>query len=402
MTTTTTTATATAPFITLHALQAFPPSLLNRDDANAAKQIVYGDTTRIRVSAQCARRAIRTAMRTHRIEGADYALRTSRFPALTAQVLNTDHNRPLDIATAKTAAVFRALKFKATDKGNTAAMIFASEDFPARLAGLVDEHWDTIGDTPAAAENLDDPTPSEQQTGGGGEDQSAKKSTVPQELVAEASAALDVGRAIDLALFGRMLAEKPSGGRIDGAAGIAHAISVDAAAIEPDWWSAVDDAAPADEPAASNLGMSMVSAPVLYRQASLDRRALRRNLDAAGTQADALAAAGEASFIEWFIRAVPTAKQRSSVAATLPSLVVASSGDQVLSAAHAFTAPVTGTDVIGSASAKLLATLDRAAHALAGALTHHVLCTDPALDTHLGARPHTTSITEFIDTINTH
>lgn len=370
----------TAPFVTLHAIQAFPPSLLNRDDSNATKQIVFGDTTRVRVSAQSLRRAIRTAMRQHRISGADYALRSNRFPALAAGVLAERHGRSLPAAIAKAGAVFQALKFKVTDKGNTAVMIFANEVFPVVLADLVNTHWDAITDSPAGAAETKPP--------------------VPDELVSAASTALDVGRTLDLALFGRMLAEKPNGGRVDGAAGVAHAWSVDAAAIEPDWWAAVDDAAGDDEPASSNLGVSMVSAPVLYRHASLDRRALRRNLAVSTPTAEALAIDGAASFIEWFVRATPSAKQRSSVAATLPSLVVASIGDQVLSAANAFATPVTGPDVMATAATRLLATLDRGADALGGSITHRVLCTDPALDEHLRDRGDTTtSIAEFINAI---
>ncbi|WP_102144373.1 type I-E CRISPR-associated protein Cas7/Cse4/CasC [Mycobacterium hubeiense] len=364
----TTAATTVAPFVTLHALQAFPPSLLNRDDSNTAKQIVIGDTLRVRVSAQSAKRAIRQSMRAHRLAGHEYGLRTSRFPALTAAVLVEEFGRPADVAAAKTAAVFRKLNLKATNKGDTAVLVFGREALPSTLAAVIDKAWEQIGDE------------------------------VPADTLTAARTALDPGRALDVALFGRMLAEIP-GGRIDGAVGVSHSFSVDAAAIEPDWWTAVDDAAVAGEPVSANLGESMVSAPILYRTASLDRRLLRTNLQAAGgADTDELAIAAERSFIEWFIRAVPSAKQRSSVAATLPSVVIAVAGPQPLSAANAFATPVAQPDVMATATTRLVATLDRA-KAVIGDGHDVYLSADPAVDAVLEGKAPTTSIAAFLDAI---
>jgi CRISPR system Cascade subunit CasC len=357
-----------APFVTLHALQAFPPSLLNRDDNNSTKQVTYGGTPRVRVSSASWKRAIRVNMREHRIAGAEYGLRTSRFPALTAAVLAERHGRAADVAAAKTAAIFRELNLKVTDKGDTAVLVFGREELPQTLAAVIDQAWDQIGDD------------------------------APADTVAAALAAMDPGTAIDVALFGRMLAEIPTGGRRDGAVGASHPFSVDAAAIEPDFWTAVDDAAPAGEPVSGNLGESMVSAPILYRTASLGRRQLRTNLATAGDAAETLAGQAERSFIEHFIRSVPSAKQRSSVAATLPAVVVATLAPQVLSAAGAFTRAIAGPDVLGAATAALLGTLDRL-HTVIGAGDHVILAADPAVDAVLSARDTVTSIAEFVDAV---
>ncbi|GAA3148881.1 hypothetical protein GCM10020255_027950 [Rhodococcus baikonurensis] len=186
-----------AHFITLHAIHAVPASLLNRDDSNAAKRINFGGTNRLRISSQAWKRAIRVNMRENAIEGGAYGVRTHRFPQLVAEQLVSAHSRELDVATAKAAAVFTALKLKATDKGTTAASIFASETLPTQLATAIDAHWDAITDD------------------------------APTEVIAAARAALDVDNTIDLALMGRMQAEIPVGGRIDGAVGVSHAFSVD-------------------------------------------------------------------------------------------------------------------------------------------------------------------------------
>lgn len=139
----------------------------------------------------------------------------------------------------------------------------------------------------------------------------------------------------------------------------------------------------------------MVSAPILYRSASLDRRQLRTNLTAAGNSdtVETLAAQAEHSFVEWFIRAVPSAKQRSSVAATLPALVVATLAPQVLSAAAAFATPVAGTDILSTATTALLSTLERA-HTVIGAGEHVILSCDPTIDAQLAT--HTSTVTSSI------
>src|SRR5437867_440316 len=57
--------------------------------------------------------------------------------------------------------------------------------------------------------------------------------------------ALDGGRAVDLALFGRMLADLPER-NVDAAAQVAHAISTNRVSLEFDFYTAVDDLKPDD------------------------------------------------------------------------------------------------------------------------------------------------------------
>ena len=387
-----TTTNTSSPFITLHALQAFGPSLLNRDDNNAAKQIVFGGVPRVRVSAQAWRRPIRDEIRKDRIEGAEYVTRTTRMPQLVAAAL-VDLGRPADAATIKAIAMFEAMGFDpGKTPATTAVMIVATESFAGTIAKLIDGAWDEIGDkAPATGEAAGDnsesneaATAAQSKAAATGQRNAAaakqknkaeKAKLVPAAVLKAADAALDIAHTIDGALFGRMLAEKADGGRVDGAASVAHAISVDAAAIEPDFWTAVDDEAPSDEPSASNMGVSMVSAPTFYRVAALDRRSMGSML-----VGDAhMAAEAEACFIDGFINSNPTAKQRSSVAQTMPSVVVAVTGRRVLSAANAFVSPVTGPDMMVRSTEKLMALLSRMARAGRSASTLTILCLDPDL-----------------------
>lgn len=351
-----------ADYLTLHSLHPVPPSLINRDDNNAAKTIIFGGTRRFRASSQSLKRALVVYMRDNAITGGAYSLRTTRFPALTAEALSANHGRDLDVAQAKAAAVFTAMNLKASKKGGgTAVAVYAADTLPARVAIAIDEHWDEVGDT------------------------------VPDAVVAAAAAALDVDKAIDLALTGRMLAELP-GKNIDGAVHMGHAFSVHPAAIESDFFTAVDDAAAE----ASNLGTVDLAAPILYRSASLDRRQLRRNLDSA-TNADELAAAAESSFIDAFIRSLPAAKRTSTNSATTPSIVLAITGSQPLSLANAFTAAISGGDVLATATDRLLTLAVAGKNKVRVDDELTVLVVDDAL-TELATRPGVT-LTESVTTL---
>jgi len=312
--------------INLHALHAVPPSLLNRDNLGAQKTVTQGGVVRVRVSSQCWKRAMRTWIREQAIAGGAFAARSSRWPAAVAEVLTERHGVEIDTATAKAGAVFRALGFKMTDKGATAAQIYAHQDTAAQIAEVIAAHLDQIGDKvdPAATD--------------------------------AARIALSVSNAVDLALFGRMLAEQPVGGRIDGALSVDHATSVDPAAIIEDFFTAVDDLTPEGEAVSGNLGVSDLSSPVFYRTASIDVDQLRRNLSGADN-ADELVTAAVAVAIEAFAVSVPAAKQRSSNAGTRPSLVVATTGPARLTAHNAYTAPIRGEHVVADATTALFAVL---------------------------------------------
>lgn len=313
--------------INLHALHAVPPSLLNRDNLGAQKTVTHGGVVRVRVSSQCWKRAMRTWIREQAIAGGAFAARTNRWPAAVAEALAARHGIDGDVANAKAVAVFKALGFKISDRGTTAAQIFAHQDTAIQIAEVIAAHLDQIGDT------------------------------VAPDVVEAARSALSTANAVDLALFGRMLAEQPVGGRIDGAVSVDHAVSVDPAAILEDFFTAVDDLTPEGEAVSGNLGVSDLSAPVFYRTACIDVDQLRRNL-AAATDPEALTAAAVAVMIEAFAIAVPTAKQRSSNVGTRPSLLVATAGTARLTAHNAFTAAIRGEHVVRDATAALFDVLD--------------------------------------------
>lgn len=316
-----------ATIINLHALQSVPASLLNRDDNNSAKGLTVGSVRRDRISSQSWKRAVRTDMRNTTIDGGVWSNRTNRLPRQVIALLTNEFNHDPDQADVAVGALFKAMGLKRKDNGDTSVGIFAATTAPEALANLVHTHFDTL----STGEKPD------------------------KELTQAAIATLDVNGAIDLALFGRMLAEIPTG-RIDGAAGYSHPFGITPTTVEPDFFTAVDDCADDGEPVSGNLGMVDLTAPVLYRYAYLDVNQLAHNL--AGS--DNLVNPAIAAFIRHTALAVPAAKGRAAAAQTRPDILVATIGHHALSAANAYTQPVEGENVITDGVNRLIEQLDYA------------------------------------------
>lgn len=328
----------TAPFLALHAIHTVPASLLNRDENGAAKRITVDGTPRVRVSSQSWKRALRTHHRDALLDSGGAGLRTNRLAALVAAEL-TDRDVPEEKAALVAASALSGLNLSANPKtGNTNVMVFTSTDAPKSIA-------DTL------AANIDD----------------IDGDTVPDTVLDAVRKAFDVGSCIDLALYGRMLAEIPQGGRIDGALQVAHAFSTHPGSIEVDFFTAVDDAATDGAPASGMLDTVDLTAPTLYRYAALDRRQLTKNLAAADDTAHS-AATAEALVVDDFIKATPSAKQRSSGATTLPAIVVAVTGEAAHSAADAFAPAITGRNITVDSAARMVAHLRRITDLVGGSI----------------------------------
>lgn len=174
------------------------------------------------------------------------------------------------------------------------------------------------------------------------------------------------------------------------------AFSVDAVSIESDFWTVVGEDRAVSAIPSGNTGESDMSAPILYRTAYLDRRRLRKTLAAAGAGMEDFARSGERNFIEWFIQAVPPAL-RTSVSATLPSLVIASLGPQPVSVGDAFAVPEQNQDTMDGAASRLLSALDRVGAVGGG---HHVyFSTAPAIDAALAGRITYLDLAAFLETV---
>ena len=126
--------------------------------------------------------------------------------------------------------------------------------------------------------------------------------------------ALKAAPSMDMALFGRMVADDPSL-NYDAAAQVAHSISTHAVQNEYDYFTAVDDCQAEDNAGAGHLGTVEYNSSTLYRYATVNVMELAGQLGAAQA-AETVRAFGEA-----FLFSMPTGKQNTFANRTLPDAV---------------------------------------------------------------------------------
>ncbi|MFV2022416.1 type I-E CRISPR-associated protein Cas7/Cse4/CasC [Micromonospora sp. LOL_023] len=320
-------------FVDVHVIQTVPPSCLNRDDAGSPKQAVYGGARRARVSSQAWKRATRLAFREELAIPADQlGVRTKRISSLLADRLAARTGIDADAASRLSTALLQDLKVTdGKNAGETAYLLFFG------LAQL-----DAIVDLVAGqAEEL------------AGIAADALPKAVADLPVRET---LAVGHPIDVALFGRMVADL-STLNVDAAAQVAHALSTHAAEIEFDYYTAVDDAPDPDreDAGASMIGTVEFTSATLYRYATVGLHTLRGNL---GGDADA-AADALSVFIRAFAKSMPTGHQNTFAHRTSPSLLcVMVRDDQPVNLVSAFEKPVSRRDgLVGESVSRLAAEL---------------------------------------------
>lgn len=130
---------------------------------------------------------------------------------------------------------------------------------------------------------------------------------------------MDGGKAVDLALFGRMLADMPEKNR-HAACQVAHAISTHSVEREFDFYTAVDDRKPEDTAGADMMGTVEFNSACFYRYAAVDWDKLVENLQ----NDPELASKGLRVFLEGFVVAEPTGMQNSFAAHNPPEFVTVS------------------------------------------------------------------------------
>jgi len=131
-------------------------------------------------------------------------------------------------------------------------------------------------------------------------------------------------QAVDIALFGRMLASSPAF-NIEAACQVAHAISVHPVVIEDDYFTAVDDLnIGEDDMGAAHIGETRFAAGLFYAYICINRELLIKNLDGNAELANkAIRALTEAA-----VKVAPEGKQNSFASRAYASFVLAEKGDQ--------------------------------------------------------------------------
>lgn len=331
----------------LHILQNLPPHNLNRDDTGAPKDTEFGGVRRARVSSQCWKRAIRTSDTFHRELEGRVAVRTKRAAEAVADILVNENGRERSAADAIARAAITKLVSKTDDKGRTSVLFYVGRDELGALASAINESWETlvemIGSTPA-----EDAATEEKGKKKGGKKEKAADSKLEEAVAPILDAYYEQFEeklgAIDIALFGRMLAENTKL-NIDAACQVAHAISTNRVSMEFDYFTAVDDLNPSEETGAGMIGSVGYNSSCFYRYAVIDAQQLEQNLGGAqrSEEARTMAREGMRAFLRGAITAIPTGKQNTFAAQTPPALVmtvVRPDGAQPMSLANAFEQPV--------------------------------------------------------------
>jgi CRISPR system Cascade subunit CasC len=295
--------------VEVHVIQTVAPSNLNRDDTGSPKDAPFGGVRRARLSSQSQKRAVRDYFRDRLVSSLfspeDLAVRTRRLPDALVEKLR---DRPPEAVRAAVGAALRTLGFEVTGDGVTQYLFFLGTRKLDRLAELVREHWNVLT-APVDRRKAQDP-------GSGRARRRSAKPEAPEDLVRTLSEVLHGDKAIDLALFGRMLADDPRWG-VDGAAQVAHAISTHRVDREFDFYTAVDDLQAREETGAGMMGDVEFVSATFYRYANINLDQLRKNLDG---DID-LAVKGVCGFLEAFVLTLPKGKQNSFAAHNPPVFV---------------------------------------------------------------------------------
>jgi len=288
-------------YVDFHVIQTVPPSCVNRDDTGSPKTAIYGGVRRARVSSQAWKRSMRLMFREHFAEK-DLGTRTKKIVEMVAVAIGKK-NPSISAEDAQTLAQKIINAAGVTTKDTEAkALFFMSGQQAENLAEL-------------AVNNPD----------------ASKK---------DAQAALNAGHGVDVALFGRMVADDPSL-NADASAQVAHAISTHKVENEFDYFTAVDDRAPEDNAGAGMIGTVEYNSATLYRYATIAAHELFKQL---AEDKEALAKAVN-EFARAFIHSMPTGKQNTFANRTVPDAVlVCIRGDQPVNFAGAFEEPVKSRD----------------------------------------------------------
>ncbi|MFT0762728.1 type I-E CRISPR-associated protein Cas7/Cse4/CasC [Actinomyces sp. F1_1611] len=306
-----------ALYVDIHAIHPVGPNNLNRDLNGSPKTAEYGGVRRARVSSQAWKRPMRLAFR-DKYSPENLGLRTKQVVKLLVEAIIELDESLSDDALQIALAVFNATKIKLDtppkDKEDDLSeytakyLIFLSTAQIESVAQLAVELF-REGGVEAVAK--------------------ARK---------ELKAKLKSDLSVDLALFGRMVADDQDL-NVDASCQVAHALSTHRVGTEFDFFTAVDDAKqdmPEADAGAGMMGTVEFQTATFYRYATVNLTSLAEQLGGAEAAARALG-----GFVDVFATSMPTGKQNTFAAQTLPAaLVVCLRSDRPMSWVGAFERPV--------------------------------------------------------------
>lgn len=283
-------------FLDVHAIQTVPPSNINRDDTGSPKTAQYGGVTRARVSSQSWKKAIRTYFLEHGAL-ANVGIRSLEIVRYVAEkIIAIDESIEQEVALELAQKILGDAGVSTTKDKKTRALFFISSKQANKLA------------------------------------QAAIEGTTKK---AELQELLKNDPAIDIALFGRMVAEDPNLNE-DASSQVAHAISTHAVQTEFDFFTATDDFSSAANAGAGMLGTIEYNSSTLYRYANVAVHEFYRQIGDQTATVNALKL-----FVEAFAKSMPTGKINTFANQTLPqALLICLRADRPINLVSAFERPV--------------------------------------------------------------
>lgn len=279
-------------FLQVHLLTSYPPANLNRDDLGRPKTAKMGGVDRLRVSSQSLKRTWRTSDLFQRSLSGHLGTRTKRLGYGVYE---------------------QFIEAGIPEKDSKTWALQIAEQFGKRKKE---------GEHELEIEQLVHIAPAEQRA------IDALVRVLIEERRPPQDDELDFLRsdemAVDIALFGRMLAAKPKY-NVEAACQVAHAISVHGVVIEDDYFTAVDDLNDHSEDAgAAHIGETGFAAGLFYSYICINRELLIENLN--GNME--LANRAISALVEAAVKVAPEGKQNSFASRAYASYVRAEVGDQ--------------------------------------------------------------------------
>lgn len=283
-------------FLQFHLLTKIGPSNPNRDDQGRPKSAHVGGAPRLRLSSQSVKRALR--------ESAFFALDMQGNMGSRTKLLHENlvvhltgrgvAPEAAKLAATQVAGVFGKLEIaKAKDGTETAKA--------TTLAYISPDEWAFAMDLAAKA---------------------AAGEALPKEKELAKLVLRHADGAIDIAMFGRMLADNADFNR-EAAVQVAHAITTHAAQAEEDWFSAVDDLNKAEDTGAGHLGEIAFGSGIYYQYVNVNCDLLIANL---GGDRD-LAAQGVEALARAIAQTTPKGKQNTFAHHPRAEYILAESGN---------------------------------------------------------------------------
>lgn len=292
-------------FLDMHVIQTVPPSNINRDDTGSPKTAQYGGSTRSRVSSQ----SWKKAMRDYFNEAGDIknvGIRSLKIPGYISNLImeideNIEEKEALELANkVLNDAGIKTKKDKNTEEYKNTALLFIGANQAEALAKAAID---------------------------GNVDKKELKKIINQDTP------------VDIALFGRMVADDPSLNE-DASAQVAHAISTHKIQTEFDFFTATDDLADEDNAGAGMLGTIEFNSSTLYRYANIAVHELSEQLKDSGKVVNAVKL-----FVEAFINSMPTGKINTFANQSLPQgVIITVRKDRPVNLVTAFEEPVNTYD----------------------------------------------------------